>query len=376
MAAHPPPFTHLGRYKVLSELGRGAQGVVYLAEDESLQRQVAIKTLLLPDAEGERRHMEARFLQEAKAAGGLNHPGIITIHDLGREGDWLYIAMELLEGVELRDRMAQEMLPLHEAVDIGAQVAAALGAAHARGVVHRDIKPGNIMLLADGHAKIMDFGIARMQKSDVRTQSGTMMGSPKYMSPEQVGGHTIDHRSDIFSLGSMLYEMVAGTPAFSGKNLGQLLNAILHGTPPPPTQFRAGVPAALDEIIARAMQKNPKARYQDASEMARDLAQCRNAIHRPRVAAPAPLPAPSAAPVDPYAATALDREDVELPDAPPVEGLVPSPAFDSSSGLQRLMEAAGDAPAAAPVPARKRPWAGWALAYVAAAAGALAIALG
>jgi serine/threonine protein kinase len=375
MAAHPPPFTHLGRYKVLSELGRGAQGVVYLAEDESLQRQVAIKTLLLPDAAGERRHMEARFLQEAKAAGGLNHPGIITIHDLGREGDWLYIAMELLEGVELRDRMAQGMLALHEAVDIGAQVAAALGAAHARGVVHRDIKPGNIMLLADGHAKIMDFGIARMQKSDVRTQSGTMMGSPKYMSPEQVGGHTIDHRSDIFSLGSMLYEMVAGTPAFSGKNLGQLLNAILHGTPPPPTQFRAGVPAALDVIIARAMQKNPQARYQDASEMARELAQCRNSIHRPRAAPVAPLPAPSAAPTDPYAATALDREDVELPDAPPLEGLLPSPDFDSTSGLRRLMENLTEATPAAP-PQRKAAWAGWALAYVAAAAGALAIALG
>ncbi|NNU43040.1 serine/threonine-protein kinase [Ramlibacter montanisoli] len=376
MAALPPPFTHLGRYKVLSELGRGAQGVVYLAEDESLQRQVAIKTLLLPDAAGERRHMEARFLQEAKAAGGLNHPGIITIHDLGREGDWLYIAMELLEGVELRDRMAQGMLALHEAVDIGAQVAAALGAAHARGVVHRDIKPGNIMLLADGHAKIMDFGIARMQKSDVRTQSGTMMGSPKYMSPEQVGGHTIDHRSDIFSLGSMLYEMVAGIPAFSGKNLGHLLNAILHGTPPPPTQFRAGVPAALDEIIARAMQKNPQARYQDASEMARDLAQCRNAIHRPRAAPAAPPPEPSAAPTDPYAATAMDREDVELPDAPPLEGLLPSADFDSSSGLRRLMENGAEVTPVAPQPARKKAWAGWALAYAVAAAGALVIALG
>ena len=373
MAAHPPPFTHLGRYHVLSELGRGAMGVVYLAEDESLQRQVAIKTLLLPDAAGERRQLEARFLQEAKAAGGLNHPGIITIHDLGREGDWLYIAMELLEGVELRDRMAQGLLPLHEAVDIGAQVAAALGAAHARGVVHRDIKPGNIMLLPDGHAKIMDFGIARMQKSEVRTQSGTMMGSPKYMSPEQVGGHTIDHRSDIFSLGSMLYEMVAGVPAFSGNNLGQLLNSILHANPPPPTQFRAGVPASLDVVIARAMQKNPEARYQDAGEMARDLAQCRNLIARPRVAAAAGVAAPAAAPADPYAATAVVGEGTATLAAAPPEGLAPSPDFDSSSGLQRLLEG-GEA---TPAPAARRPaWAGWALAYAAAAAGALAIALG
>jgi serine/threonine-protein kinase len=202
---NPPPFTHLGRYRVIRELGRGAMGVVYLAQVESLQRQVAIKTLLLPDEPGERAHLEARFRQEAKAAGGLNHPGIITIHDLGREGDYLYIAMELLQGTELRDRMAQGPLPLDMALDIAGQVASALAAAHASHVVHRDIKPGNIMLVGNGQAKIMDFGIARMQSSDVRTQSGTMMGSPKYMSPEQVSGHAVDHRSDIFSLGSMLY---------------------------------------------------------------------------------------------------------------------------------------------------------------------------
>ena len=136
------------------------------------------------------------------------------------------------------------------------------------------------------------------------------------------------------------------------------------------------MPAALDEIIARAMQKNPKARYQDASEMARDLAQCRNAIHRPRAAPAAPPPEPSAAPSDPYAATALDREDVELPDAPPLEGLVPSPDFDSSSGLRRLMENVAEATPAAPPTARKKAWAGWALAYAVAAAGALVIALG
>jgi len=370
MSANPPPFTHLGRYRVVRELGRGAMGVVYLAEDESLQRQVAVKTLLLPDEAGERRNLEARFLQEAKAAGGLNHPGIITIHDLGREGDYLYIAMELLEGSELRDRMAAGMLPLHEAVDIGAQVAAALGAAHARGVVHRDIKPGNIMLLPDGHTKIMDFGIARMQKSDVRTQSGTMMGSPKYMSPEQVGGHAVDHRTDIFSLGSMLYEMVAGVPAFSGNNLGQLLNAILHGQLPPPSQFRAGVPAAFDAVIARAMQKNPAARYQDAAEMARDLAQCRTAINRARGVADGEATDPQ---VDPYAATAALGRTQTLP--PPVSpGLAPAPEFDSTAGLRRLQE--GKVEAGPPEPARRGfQRIAWLLAYGAATAGALAIAL-
>jgi serine/threonine-protein kinase len=367
MDAGTSPFTHLGRYRVVRELGRGAMGVVYLAEDDSLQRQVAIKTLLLPDEAGERRQLEARFLQEAKAAGGLNHPGIITIHDLGREGDWLYIAMELLEGEELRDRMAAGMLSLHEAVDIGAQVAAALGAAHARGVVRRDIKPGNIMLLVDGHAKIMDFGIARMQRSDVRTQSGTMMGSPTYMSPEQVSGHAADHRTDVFSLGSMLYEMIAGVPPFAGNNLGQLLNAILHGTAPPPSQFRAGVPPALDAVIARAMQKNAAARYQDAGEMARELAQIRSALPH---GVGEQAPSPSGARVDPYAATAAIASTQA--EAAPPRGLALAPEFDSSAGLESLRRR----PAAAPPPPRKSSrWLAWATAYLLATAGALAIAL-
>src|SRR5262249_19553091 len=149
------PFTHLGRYRILRELGRGAMGVVYLAEDEALQRQVAIKTLLLPDDAKDSRELEARVRQEAKAAGGLSHPNTITIYDFGREGNWLYIAMERLQGVELRDLMAGGPLPLDKALDVAAQVAAGLSAAHERGVVHRDVKPGNIMVLPGGLAKIM-----------------------------------------------------------------------------------------------------------------------------------------------------------------------------------------------------------------------------
>ena len=363
----PSPSTQFGRYRVVRELGRGAMGVVYLAEDDSLQRQVAVKTLLLPEDAGEREHLEARFLQEAKAAGSLNHPGIITIHDLGRERDHLYIAMELLQGSELRDRMASGMLPLQEALDIAAQVAAALDAAHARGVVHRDIKPGNIMLLPDGHAKIMDFGIARMKSSNVRTQSGTMMGSPKYMSPEQVGGHPIDHRSDIFSLGSMLYEMVTGTPAFSGPTLGELMQAILHATPAAPSSLRAGIPSALEVVIARAMQKNPKARYQDAGEMARDLAQCRATVTRSRDATLAGTQAPA----DPYAATVIGVVE-DVPPAP--EGLPPCSAFDCADGLQQLAQADIAGEGARAEPARTLRWLGWSLAYLAAGAGAVAIA--
>lgn len=366
------PFTHLGRYRLVRELGRGAMGVVYLAEDESLQRQVAIKVLVLPGEEHERAPHEARFLQEAKAAGGLNHPNVVTIHELGRQGESLYIAMEWLQGTELRDRMAQGSLPLDEALDIAAQVASGLAAAHARGIVHRDVKPGNIMVLPGGLAKIMDFGIARVASSGLRTQSGTMMGSPKYMSPEQVGGHAVDHRSDIFSLGSMLYEMVTGAPAFAAPNLGQLLSAIMHGMPPPASSVRPGVPAAVEQVIARALQKNPQARYQDAGDMAREIAQCRATL----AGAAARVPAAPETPADPFADTLVAAtQPIPRPGEP--ASLAASPHFDSSAGLQRLLKQAGEP---RPLPARR--WgldhlrrAGWVLAYLAAAAGAVAIAL-
>jgi eukaryotic-like serine/threonine-protein kinase len=372
MALRPPPFTHLGRYRVLRELGRGAMGVVYLCDDDSLQRQVAIKTLLLPDDAGDRSQLEARFRQEAKAAAGLNHPGIITIHDIGREGDWLYIAMELLKGTELRDRLQQGAMPLDEAVDIAAQVASGLAVAHAQGVVHRDIKPGNIMMIGQGQAKIMDFGIARMKSSDVHTQSGTMMGSPKYMSPEQVGGHPVDARSDIFSLGSVLYEMLTGVQAFAGGNLGQLLNAILHASQPPLSHHRQGIPAVLEAVVARALQKNPQARYQDAGEMARDLAQCRIALARVRAATPAVAQAQA----DPYAATAPAGSELPVLATADPAGLPPSPQFDSSVGLRRLLADRSGEPAPSNPPRRDLRAVGWSLAYVAAALGALVIAFG
>jgi serine/threonine protein kinase len=335
------PFTHLGRYRILRELGRGAMGVVYLAEDDSLQRQVAIKTLLLPDEARESRELEARFRQEAKAAGSVSHPNTITIYDFGREGNWLYIAMERLQGVELRELMNGGPLPLDGALDIAGLVAQGLAAAHERGVIHRDVKPGNIMVLPGGLAKIMDFGIARMKTSEVRTVTGTMIGSPKYMAPEQVGGHLVDQRSDIFSLGSLLYEMVTGQPAFLGDNLGQLLAAIMHGTPIPPSQLREGLPASIELVITRAMQKNAKSRYQDASEMARDLAQCRAGLGRShRGTEPAP-------PSDPFAVTA-PKGPLHAPGALPAEegGWSLAPGFDSAAGLRALAKGR-PAPAAA-----------------------------
>jgi len=271
-------LSHLGRYRVLEELGRGAMGVVHKAEDPSLGRVVAIKAVLLSSDAAESEEYQARFYQEAKAAGGLNHPGIITIYDTGREGDWAYIAMELLEGVELRDRMAAARMPLPLVLDIAAEVASALEFAHARGVVHRDIKPGNIMVLRDDHAKIMDFGIARMRVSEVKTQVGLVLGSPKYMSPEQVAGRRVDHRSDIFSLGVVLFEMVAGMAPFSGKDVADLMYTIVNAPPLRPSQLNPAAPEFLDLIIAKALQKDVAARYQSAREFADDLVACRTAL--------------------------------------------------------------------------------------------------
>lgn len=268
------PLSHFGRYRIVAELGRGAMGVVYRAEDAALDRQVAVKTILLPQDADERATYEARFLQEAKAAGSLNHPNIITIYDLGREGDWAFIAMELLDGKELRDLMLDGSLTLASSLSIAAQVARALSAAHARNIVHRDIKPSNIMVQQGEHAKIMDFGIARIEASDVKTQTGMILGSPKYMSPEQVNGAVLDARSDLFSLAVILYEMVTGAPPFGGADLGQLMYNIVSAEPPAPSQSNPGIPVMLDLVIHKGLQKDPALRYQDGLEFAADLEAC------------------------------------------------------------------------------------------------------
>ena len=264
----------LGRYRLLAELGRGAMGVVYKAEDPLINRSVAIKTIIMTDDPAGRADYEARFFQEAKAAGGLNHPNLITIHDVGREGDVAYMAMELLEGTELRELTARGRLPLPFALDIVAQVADGLAHAHEHGVVHRDIKPGNIMIVRGRQAKIMDFGIARVHASDVRTQTGAILGSPRYMSPEQMTGQPVDRRCDIFSLGVVLHELAAGEPPFSAATVTQLMQQIATATPPPPSAANPAVPAMLDLIVARALEKQPNARYQGAAELAADLRAC------------------------------------------------------------------------------------------------------
>ncbi len=268
------PVTQLGRYRVLDELGRGAMGIVYKAEDPVLDRPLAIKTIFIPVDEEDRKEYEARFNQEARAAGRLAHPGIVTIYDVGREGEMVYMAMELLEGVDLAARAEQQRFSVAETLDIAAQVADALAFAHDRGVVHRDIKPPNIMIIEKDRVKLMDFGIARMRQSDLKTQTGVMLGTPRYMSPEQVSGRPTDHRSDIFSLGTVLYEMLTGSKLYAGGDPSEVMYNVVNLQPVPPSYINRQVPPMLDLVVAKALQKDPDARYQDTHQFASDLRTC------------------------------------------------------------------------------------------------------
>lgn len=267
-------LTQLGRYQILGELGRGAMGVVYKAQDLLLDRIVAIKTIFLSADISEHAKYEARFLQEARAAGRLSHPSIITIYDVGRENNMAYMAMEMLHGMDLRERIAQRLMLVRETIDLAVQIADGLGFAHEHGVVHRDIKPANIMIVRGERTKIMDFGIARLHVSDIKTQTGMLLGTPKYMSPEQAAGQSVDHRTDIFSLGTVLYEMLTSRPPFSGADMAQLMYNVATAQPLAPSRLNLAVPPILDLITARAMEKDAGSRYQSAYELAEDLRTC------------------------------------------------------------------------------------------------------
>ena len=269
----------LGRYEILSELGQGAMGVVYKARDPVLDRVVAIKTINLTLPKDELAEYEARFYQEARAAGGLNHPNIVTIYDIGKSDRVAYMAMELLEGEELRSILSShEPLPISLALDIGAQVAEGLAYAHERQIVHRDIKPANIMVVRDGLVKITDFGIARMRTNEVKTMTGLILGSPKYMSPEQVAGKRADHRSDLFSLGVLLYEMLTGEAPFQADSIHGIMYQIMHFTPPAPSSKNPELPEIVDLIVGKALAKAVDERYQNAKDFARDLRECRDTL--------------------------------------------------------------------------------------------------
>ena len=270
----------LGRYKILSIIGQGAMGVVYKAVDPMIDRTVAIKTVNLNLSRDEIEEFEVRFQQEIKAAGRLNHPNIVTIHDVGRNENMAYMAMEYLDGKELKEILAEgEAIPVVATiVEWIAQIAQGLGFAHENDIIHRDVKPSNIMVVRGGYAKITDFGIARMPSSAVKTMTGLILGSPRYMSPEQVIGRTLDHRTDIFSLGVVLYEALTGTPPFDGDNVNAIMYATVNTAPPPPSSTNGKVPAMLDLVIAKALAKSVDERYQTMREFADDLNEVRRLL--------------------------------------------------------------------------------------------------
>jgi len=273
-------MTHatLGRYRILGELGRGAMGTVYRARDPLIEREVAIKTLHPDLPEDVVAEVRQRFLREAKSAGRLNHPNIVTIFDVGEQDGVAYMAMELLEGRSLQQMLGESARPPFQvSADLVAQIADALDRAQQLGIVHRDVKPANIVVSASGHAKLTDFGVAYVPASTM-TQTGTMIGSPRYMSPEQVLGLPIDPRSDIFSLGVVLYEMLAGRAPFvrpEDSTIFPLINRIAMEPHPPVRQLDPSIPAEFDAILGKALAKKPEHRYQRAGEMASDLRKLR-----------------------------------------------------------------------------------------------------
>lgn len=253
------------RYRIVREIAR-SNDVVYEALDTAVGRRVALKELLVPpNLTGQaRRDRIERFIREARAAGKLSHPNIVTVYDFGEEAGRHYIVMEYLEGITLRDALqARGALPLAEAVGIAAKVLAGLAHAHSHNVVHRDVKPDNIHLLPDGQVKLADFGIARITEEASLTGEGQVFGTPSYMSPEQIEGRLVDHRTDIFSMGVVLYEMLAGRKPFQGDSVVSITYAIMHAEPLP----IAGVPDAIQQVVFQALNKNPLLRFQTAEAM-------------------------------------------------------------------------------------------------------------
>jgi eukaryotic-like serine/threonine-protein kinase len=334
----------LGRYKIISEIGQGAMGVVYKAVDPIIDRTVAIKTINLNLSKSELEEYEARFQQEIKAAGRLNHPNIVTIYDVGKTDQVAYMAMEFLEGKELKDMIASGLIPpADQVVDIITQVADGLSFAHQQDIVHRDVKPSNIMVMKGGIAKITDFGIARLPNSAVKTMTGLILGSPRYMSPEQVIGKAIDARSDIFSLGVVLYEALTSVAPFDGDNVNAIMYATVNTTPPPPSAHARAVPPMLDLIVAKAMAKLLEDRYQSVKELADDLREVRRQMDSSRPAAA--LKAMTAPPMNRQVIVAdrmVDTDTIPMTggSGKPEEDAKPIPlakTFDSFDATMRLM---------------------------------------
>jgi len=271
----------LAHYRILEQIGRGGMGVVYRAHDEALRRDVAVK--VLPPSFATDPDRLRRFEQEARSAGALNHPNILAIYDFGEHEGSPYVVSELLEGKTLREQMGGQAIPVRKTVDYGIQIARGLSAAHEKRIVHRDLKPENIFVTGDGRVKILDFGIAKLlAPEEVRvddgvtatqslTEAGVLLGTTGYMSPEQVRGESVDHRSDLFSLGTVLYEMLSGRNAFGGATPADTMSAILSHDPPSLSALREDIPPDLDRTIRRCLEKSTRERFQTAWDLASDL---------------------------------------------------------------------------------------------------------
>jgi serine/threonine protein kinase/tetratricopeptide (TPR) repeat protein len=276
----------IGKYSIVGEIGRGAMGIVYKGVDPIIGRTVAIKTIRF-DTLGqgaERDIAQKRFLREAHSAGNLSHPNIVTIYDVGEDQGLSYIAMEYVDGSSLEELMhARQKFSLDEILRLVEQVADGLESAHKKGVVHRDIKPANILIDSEGRPRIVDFGIARISTSTM-TQTNMIMGTPYYMSPEQISGRKVDHRADIFALGGILYELLTGQKAFPGDSLTTVIYKIMNEEPSPVRTFQKSLPEGMDYIVSKALAKAPEERYQNCRELIYDLK------HYPQLRTPEPAP--------------------------------------------------------------------------------------
>jgi eukaryotic-like serine/threonine-protein kinase len=303
--------TRLGPYEVLEKIGEGGMGVVYRARDTRLGRDVAIKMLpkeLCKDADRLR-----RFETETRAASALNHPNILTIHDVGSHEGAPFVVSELLEGATLRHNLAFRRLPLERVVDLGVQIAQGLAAAHEKNIVHRDLKPDNLFVSPEGHVKILDFGLAKLMRPEPEpgsatsiptqtqaTEAGVVMGTVGYMSPEQVRGESVDHRSDLFSFGVILYEMLAGLHAFQRRSVAETMSAILRDDPPELTAAPQEASRSFERIVRHCLEKNPNTRFQSARDIAFALKEASAGREAPGLASTAaPVPAPAPDPVPP-----------------------------------------------------------------------------
>ena len=346
--------TVLGKYRIVREIAR-SNDIVYEAIDPSMARRVAVKELQLPPhlAGAQKRERIERFYREAKAAGTLSHRNIVTIHDVGQENDRHFLVMEYLEGQSLRDILQmQGALPLKETIEIALQLCDALAYAHSRGVVHRDVKPDNVHILPGGVVKLTDFGIARITAEPSITSQGQVFGTPSYMSPEQVASHTVDHRTDLFSLGITLYEMLSGRKPFTGDSVITITYNIMNMQPTMPV----GVPGPLQQILQRALSKDPNLRYQNAAMLAADLR-----AEKFSLTAPAPSSSASSSPPSlsflPGPPLSLDTGTVPpeisgMPAALPVGAKAYAPATEPTQAFGGAQ--AFSAPQAAPGPAAPR----------------------